>query len=245
MAASEFTPTTLNHEITVAHHQHVSVPQTKEVQEAVKEFVDTRIDDLHEILRENITTPVVITRDQFRRFEPMFKRPPEGLTKAQLAKYNEKIAPLTDEWRKLIHGDIYAFVHVIYSNQDRRVWLEIAPSPIQLSSIAATEQNCATMDSTFSDRMSKIPKHFSRGHNRVIGLFKESQMVRENLSRLLKLRHRVKDGAENFLIRKYGNNGLDPVRERIADKAPAPTPPPSVAAKEVRDAYAEAGESFD
>ena len=245
MSSSDFTPSTLDHGMTIAHRQQVEIPKTKEVEEAISEFVDTRIDDLDEILKENITTPVIITREQFRKFEPMFRKPPTNLTKAQLAKYHASIEPLTDEWRKLINGDIYAFIHVIYSNTDRRVWLEISPSPIQLSSIAATEQNCATMDATFSDRMSKIPKHFSRGHNRVIGLFKDSQMVHENLSRLLRLRHRVKDGAESFLVRKYGNSGLDPVRERIAD-APAPQPPPtSVTTQQIKTAYVEAGESFD
>lgn len=243
MADSNFSPTTLEHNMTVAHRQSVPIPKTKEVEEAINEFVDTRIDDLYDILKENVSTPVVITRDQFRKFEPMFKKPPEGLTKAQLAKHHQSVEHLTDEWRKLINGDIYAFIHVIYSEQDRRVWLEISPSPIQLSSIAATEKNCETMDATFSDRMSKIPKHFSRGHNRVIGLFKDSQMVKENLNRLLRLRHRVKDGAESFLIRKYGNSGLDPVRERIAEQAPAPAI--SETTQQVKAAYVEAGESFD
>ena len=178
---------------------------TKASQEAEREFLTREVEDLTEILAERHATPIVITKARFKRFEPIFRKPPEGLSKSKLAEYHQSLEHLTDEWRKILNGDVYAFVRVVNSETDPTVYLDITPHPHQLMSIAATKKNSEVLDSAYKDRMSSIPKHASSAYGKIMTLFKYAQMDDDNIKRLHSLKSTVTTCTERFLKTKYGN----------------------------------------
>lgn len=199
--------------------QTPSAPATSEEQKAILKKIkpnDFEMQDalkLSALLQANLAKPNVLTREEFRKFEVLYRKPPVITDVNEKIRHEDMIQKLTDEYRVKI--DYFRETHIIHSRADPRIIAVLPPIFIPIRSIQPGEAGDKAVLGNYRDRNHQMPKVKSEAQGRMTNALLEEQRSPDQIRDIANERRRSHSLLDMFRLAKEGRLVITGATDRV------------------------------